>query len=220
MGGLCSHHPSGDIKKISTYNGTPASSTWGSAAGSHWRVYWSATTSGKSVSEGGSSGSPMFNTAGNSVGDLTGGSSSCSAAYFPDYFGKFSYSWDQNGSNNDEQLKPWLDPNTSGVIQLPGIYYSDCLVNQEVISNNFNVIELFPNPAKDYLNINFKNIESQKDINLTIYNNYGKELLNRNESVAMGSSLRVKTDELNQGVYILKIIIDDTVLTKHFIVLN
>ncbi|MFA4864048.1 MAG: T9SS type A sorting domain-containing protein, partial [Bacteroidales bacterium] len=39
----------------------------------------------------------------------------------PDYYGKFSYSWDQNGSEPSRQLKYWLDPLNSGVTSLTGM---------------------------------------------------------------------------------------------------
>ncbi|OFX24386.1 MAG: hypothetical protein A2033_12715 [Bacteroidetes bacterium GWA2_31_9] len=121
-GGVSIHHPMGDIKKISTFNGTPVSSTWGSAAGSHWRISWTSTTNGTGVTEGGSSGSPLFDSNGRIIGDLTGGGSYCTATTQPDYYGKFSYSWQSNGTTSATQLKPWLDPSNSGVMTLDGIY--------------------------------------------------------------------------------------------------
>lgn len=112
--GVGIHHPSGDIKKISTYGTTLVTSDWnGSGVNSHWKVYWDATTNGNGVTEGGSSGSPIFNQDGRIVGDLTGGGSACSALTSPDYYGKFVWSWDQNGSTDQEKLQPWLDPANS-----------------------------------------------------------------------------------------------------------
>lgn len=114
------HHPSGDIKKISLSTYTPTSSTWGSATGSHWKFRW---TDG--VTEGGSSGSPLFNSNGLIVGDLTGGSSSCTYTLGYDYYGKFSYSWASNGTTPETRLKDWLDPDDTGVMTLTGKNY-DC----------------------------------------------------------------------------------------------
>jgi hypothetical protein len=67
--GVAIHHPAGDIKKISTYNSTLTSATWNGsgyigATNAHWRAYWIATTNGHGVNEGGSSGSPIFNSSG------------------------------------------------------------------------------------------------------------------------------------------------------------
>lgn len=119
--GVSIHHPSGDIKKISTYTTALATDDWnGSGVQSHWRVVWAATANGHGVTEEGSSGSPIFNSAGLIVGDLTGGGSYCSATSQPDYYGKFSYSWDQNGTTAATRLKDWLDPNNTNVMTLSG----------------------------------------------------------------------------------------------------
>ncbi len=122
--GVSIHHPSGDIKKISTYTSNLANGAWnGNWGGStHWRVTWSGTQNGHGVTEGGSSGSPIFNSNGHIIGDLSGGSSYCNATSQTDLYGKFSESWDQGGSANNAQLKPWLDPNNTGVIFLNGFY--------------------------------------------------------------------------------------------------
>ena len=95
--GVSTHHPSGDVKKISTYTSTLLSTNWsGSTPGTHWRVVWSGTTSGHGVTEGGSSGSPIWDADGYHVGQLTGGGSFCTATSQPDAYGKMSYNWDSN----------------------------------------------------------------------------------------------------------------------------
>lgn len=122
-GGAGIHHPSGDIKKLSTFTGTTASTTWNNVANTHWRITWTANTSGHGVTEGGSSGSPLFNNnGGNSriIGTLTGGSSYCAALTSPDLYGKMSYHWTSNGTNSLYQLKPVLDPGNTGLTVLNG----------------------------------------------------------------------------------------------------
>lgn len=120
--GVGIHHPMGDVKKISTYTSPLSSATYGGsgAAGAHWRVYWSGTENGHGVTEGGSSGSPIFNSDGRIVGTLSGGTSSCDNTSGYDLFGKFSYHWDDNGSSNTSKLQPWLDP--SGSLSELGFY--------------------------------------------------------------------------------------------------
>ncbi len=124
-GGVSIHHPSGDAKKISTYTGSLSSATPnidGSvmATNSTWRVTWTQTANGHGVTEGGSSGSPILNSAGLVVGTLSGGSSSCSSLNSPDYYGKFNYHWSSNGTTNIKKLQPWLDPSNSNTSTLPG----------------------------------------------------------------------------------------------------
>jgi hypothetical protein len=120
QGGAGIHHPAGDIKKISTFNGSTQSTSWGSAGGSHWQMSWSSNSNGHGVTEGGSSGSPLFNNSGLIIGTLTGGSSYCTNQTSPDLYGKMSYHWTSNGTANNERLKPWLDPESSNLTTLNG----------------------------------------------------------------------------------------------------
>lgn len=115
------HHPSGDGKKISTFT-TNIFTTGQNVSNSHWAVQWASTQNGHGTTEGGSSGSPLFNNSGYIIGTLTGGSSTCSSPNGYDVYGKMSYHWTSNGSSNDNQLKPWLDPLNSGVTILDGDY--------------------------------------------------------------------------------------------------
>ena len=121
-GGAGIHHPAGDIKKISTFNGTTVSTTWGgSVSNTHWRLTWSANSNGHGVTEGGSSGSPLFNnSSGRIIGTLTGGGSFCTALNSPDSYGKMSYHWTSNGTPNNERLKTYLDPGNTGLLVLNG----------------------------------------------------------------------------------------------------
>jgi len=121
--GVGIHHPSGDIRKISTYTNSLVSTNWdANTPNMYWQVRWSETPNGHGVTEGGSSGSPLFNNEGYIVGQLTGGQASCNNRTAPDYYGKFSVSWESNGSTPDRQLKPWLDPENTGVQSLRGSY--------------------------------------------------------------------------------------------------
>jgi len=113
------HHPSGDIKKITESTNPLTSSAYGGAPGSgdsHWRVVWTDGTT-----EGGSSGSPIFNqdADGKIVGQLHGGGASCSSLTAPDYYGKIARSW-ADGGTAGTQLQNWLDPTNSGVLEIGG----------------------------------------------------------------------------------------------------
>lgn len=125
--GVTIHHPAGDIMKISHYDDPLVSTTWNGVPDTHWDVVWSPTASGHGVTEGGSSGSPIFNPNGELVGTLTGGLASCSNQSAPDQYGKFSYHWESNGTDPQQQLKPWLDPNNTGATSLTGVY-APCVI--------------------------------------------------------------------------------------------
>lgn len=106
------HHPAGDLKKISFDNNAATSSTYSGAQ--TWRVgNWEDGTT-----EGGSSGSPLFNQNKLIVGQLYGGSASCSSIT-EDHYGRFDVSW-STGGNSAERLREWLDPTNSNVTSLAG----------------------------------------------------------------------------------------------------
>jgi len=121
--GVNIHHPAGDIKKISTYNYQLSSSQWNNnGVLSHWKAYWAETPHGTSITEGGSSGSPLFSQDGLVVGDLTGGPpDNCNSPLYSLY-GKVYWSWDQMGTANSQRLKPWLDPGNYGPEKWEGTY--------------------------------------------------------------------------------------------------
>lgn len=122
--GVGIHHPAGDIKKISTYTAALTSRRYYSQLpdNSHWQANWVATVTNHGITEGGSSGSPLFNASGRIVGKLSGGPSGCSvvATDKNDYYGKVSYDWTSNGASASQQLKPWLDPANTGTTSIAG----------------------------------------------------------------------------------------------------
>ena len=158
------HHPAGDAKKISTTNANTYSGSWG-ASGTHWGVEWIATESGWGVTEGGSSGSPLFNMNHRIVGTLTGGGSCCTtngcgpgtSPTADDSYGKMNRHWTSNPNAANQKLKVWLDPGNTGITSLGGSYNnigSACtpaLAIEELL--NFSDIQLYPNLASNYVNI-------------------------------------------------------------------
>lgn len=109
--GVCIHHPSGDAKKISIYQNPISQASWsGSMANAFWEVKWVSSANGTGVTEGGSSGSPLFNSNKRIIGTLTGGGSSCSYPAFPDFYGQFAKHWNANGTDPNQSLASWLDP--------------------------------------------------------------------------------------------------------------
>lgn len=112
------HHPSGDIKKISFDDAAPSiSQGMGSTeANSTWTIEWDRNT----TTEGGSSGSPLFDQNHRIIGQLWGGGASCQNLTAPDYYGRVANSWEPAGSNSTNQLKYWLDPTSSGAAFIDG----------------------------------------------------------------------------------------------------
>lgn len=115
----CIHHPEGDIKKITRDNSTAISTSFnGGEENSHWR----APSWNNGVTEGGSSGSPLFDQHHRTIGQLHGGNSTCGGQpeTLNDEFGKFHTSW-TGGGTNDTRLSNWLDPGGLNPLFIDGV---------------------------------------------------------------------------------------------------
>ena len=116
------HHPEGDIKKISFDNGAPTfvnGSPIGDLSSFYgWQVSWD-----DGITEGGSSGSPLFDQNGRIIGQLWGGASICAFGFITvgsGYYGAISHSWSRS-SSSDSRLQDWLDPAGTNPTILNGI---------------------------------------------------------------------------------------------------
>ena len=164
-GGVGIHHPSGDRKKISTYSNSLINSN-AYAIGAHWRVTWVATETNHGVTEGGSSGSPIFEENHRILGTLSGGASFCSSPNSPDYYGKMSYHWDgANPIPTSMRLKAFLDPADTGEEFMDGSYvqtdeagnvscdvYTSCAAT-EVEERFLSGLTVAPNPTRGQLTV-------------------------------------------------------------------
>ncbi len=115
------------------------------------------------ATEGGSSGSPLFSPAGLIVGQLHGGASAC-GNNLPDWYGRIFTSWNGGGSPQT-RLRDWLDPESSGIEQLPGL--------SSII------------PA----NISAENISESDDVNTTL-----AVRITLREEAAIPSTIRFRTE--------------------------
>ena len=110
------HHPSGDVKKICFDEDGPTQGNQGGAA--VWYISeWEA-----GVTEGGSSGSPLFDQNHRIIGQLYGGFAACAGAVNngqADWYGRFNVSWN-TGSTPATRLRDWLDPANSGITAVDG----------------------------------------------------------------------------------------------------
>lgn len=144
---VCIHHPSGDVKKISKDDDPPATGTYTDAdytfdANTHWHIVdWELGTT-----EGGSSGSPLFDTQHRIIGDLTGGDANCDNSV-NDYYAKFSSSWDTYPAK-ENQLKYWLDPDNTGVLALDG--YNPSIKTDKNIVCMYADVEVYFDFGGDY----------------------------------------------------------------------
>lgn len=101
------HHPYGDVKKISSFTGALQSTDYGGSTVDPNKNFWKVGSWTQGTTEGGSSGSALFDNNHRVVGSLTGGAAACNNQ--PDWYGKFSSSWSHGG------FAHWLDPTYSNV---------------------------------------------------------------------------------------------------------
>jgi len=205
--GVTIHHPEGDIKKISTYNKPLISAYYSTNPNPcFWQVSWIGTQNGHGVTEPGSSGSPLFDNMGRIVGELTGGDSECDSASLNlnDYYGKFSWSWDKNGSDSTTRLKDWLDPDNTGVMQLSGIP-----LGIPVLSDNV-AVTLFPNPFTDRVQIKIDGMTGQT-ARLEVFNLIGTILWSDNLTSVSSMPVTLPLPGLPSGLYFLRIKFPDSI---------
>ena len=142
--GVGIHHPKGEVKKIATFTEPLSHSKWTGQYGpgadnAHWKVIFAKTQSGYGQTEGGSSGSPLFNTAGLVTGTLTGGSAANCTWGSDNWYGKLWYHWDNANAvaGSKKTMKDYLDPLNTGVETLNGIY--------SIVAGNTDLISLTVN---------------------------------------------------------------------------
>ena len=141
--GCCVHHPAGDVKKISIPKTLALSQGQG---GQFIRADWD----NHGITEGGSSGSPLFNKSGLIVGQLLGGTSSCTNTFGYDLYGRISKSW-TGGGTQDTRLKDWLDPGNSGVKTLAGCGAEKACGSLDPVPAE--TLSAYPNPTRDVLHV-------------------------------------------------------------------
>ncbi|MEI6898415.1 MAG: T9SS type A sorting domain-containing protein [Bacteroidota bacterium] len=203
--GVGIHHPGGGYKKISTYNTQLFSTSWmGNDGETHWGLTWIPTPNGHGVTEGGSSGSPLFDSQGYIIGTLSGGESQCDSAYLnlADYYGKMSWSWLSNGLDSTRQLMPWLDPENTGVTSLSGI----SSIHHDTIPPIVRHFKIGPNPFTDFVNIQMQGASGTK-VSLSVRNLLGKEvpLSNPNYILNALGTFQLNLSGLATGIYFIRI---------------
>ena len=210
--GVGIHHPMGDIKKISTYATPLQSAQWdGNGVLSHWLLQWAATPNGTAIIEGGSSGSPLFDSQHNIIGDLTGHYTvmTCeNPGGYNTFYGKFHWSWDKMGNEPVQQLKYWLDPMQTGQEVLSGTFgiapIVDFEANDPTITpgSSVNFFDLsMGNPVEWSWTFTGGNPSSSTDQNPQniVYNDYGTYTVKLTASNPFGSDTKTKTAYIKVG---------------------
>jgi V8-like Glu-specific endopeptidase len=221
---VCIHHPQGDVKKISIETGAltseyqspiPTNLMWltkQSVPQAFWRVVnWETGTT-----EGGSSGSPLFNQNKLIVGNLTGGQADCVNSV-NDYFSKLYVGWEHYPATN-QQLKHWLDPLNAGVTSLPGFdpfgKPDTAVIDTTKYAERFII---FPNPATDIATFETDTMDISGG-KLCVFSLTGKKIAEYDIQETKRLSFNVSF--LSQGVYIIEFSKGNVRERKRLLIIN
>lgn len=179
------HHPAGDIKKISRSNGTVVADNFNGAA--CWRVsQWNSGTT-----EGGSSGSGLWNANGLLIGQLFGGQANCSFN-FNDWYGRFNVSYSQLApflGNCGDQLQGF--PETVGMDEMGASLH----------------VGVSPNPGQGRFTLDIPK-ELAGSIDLRVTDALGRQVEQQRITAAPGA-LVLDLEHLTDGLYLVEVRNDD-----------
>ena len=99
------------------------------------------------------------------------------------------------------------------------VFSDNCLdfvsVQDQMHSDN---VSVFPNPVKDQLNINLKNLSGSA--NLEIYNMHGALLYNERKMLEVNQNWHVNVQHLVASHYVIRLVVDGHRIVKPFIKIN
>ncbi len=145
---LCIHHPQTEEKRISfDFDETIPFTNDVFMRVDDWDL---------GTTESGSSGSPLYTTNGEIIGQLTGGLAACGNDQFDDY-GMLKLSW-TGGGTPGTRLRDWLDPGNSGRLTMTGrscvsitslspMSISGCRANSSTVQTVLSVVSGYENGA-------------------------------------------------------------------------
>lgn len=225
---VCIHHPGTDEKSISFENDPLSITTYlenvGPGNSTHLRVAdWDLGTT-----EGGSSGSPLFNSQKLIVGQLHGGYAACDND-LPDWYGRLYFSW-TGGGTSSSRLRDWLDPEGLQVNTLQLLVGGDDPEpppDPPAENANIRVTMVAPNPFLDFVEFT---VEVDRDATTTarIFNVAGRLVADLGRQVLVGGEEStwawggdtVDGNRAASGMYILVLEADGKSARKAFTRLN
>ncbi|MCK5137078.1 MAG: T9SS type A sorting domain-containing protein [Bacteroidales bacterium] len=212
------HHPEGDVKKISYDSEAPSTPANiddlpnSDIRDYHYFSYWWIKQWDIGSTEGGSSGSPLFNSDRRMIGSLSGGRAKCgdSIGYdaendriiyrkifnIDDYYTKLNVAWDYY-PEDDRSLKPWLDPMNTGDEKIDG--YHPTHTDPPGVLGNSSFI-LYPNPVNEVLYISSGPGSGEK-ISYQVFDLSGVRRLSGYGDEA--GPVKISTGSLEPGIYLI-----------------
>lgn len=220
------HHPGGDRKKLAVSLEVDPTGNFNqtSIANTHWSAV--AIVGG---TEGGSSGSGLFDIDGLLVGDLSGGptgSGECAPMSPVDLYSKLSYAWenayDQTNfpafAGAQSRLKDWLDPGNTGITKLQATK-SDCSdqVGVNEVEQLSNSVEFYPNPSTGIVHTRV-NFATPTNFTVTVFDILGKKQTAYDVNNARTGTYQMNLSHLPNGIYMLNIQSGDVRTSKKIVI--
>ena len=119
-------------------------------------------------------------------------------------------SYASTDTTNTPDSSPWWEASYHYIDDV-SVVCLDCPVGISETSID-SKISIFPNPATDYLNINFDDVYPEK---ITLFNNMGETLLVENQ---LSENAQINVSEYQSGIYFLKIETKENSITKRFLI--
>lgn len=191
------HHPSGDVKKICFEEDNPYHENEGGAA------VWYIDQWEDGVTEGGSSGSPLFDHNHRIIGQLYGGYAACDGNVNngeEDYYGRFGVSWDGNSASS--RLRDWLDPINSGATILDGFPIGFETFAYDVVAGAINGVDNVVCGNTVYPVLNVSNIGTTTITSMTIdvqLNGTTVETINWSGNLAQFGNVNINLSAMTVG---------------------
>lgn len=207
------HHPQGDVKKIALYNKAPVTGDFIYLYAYDHNTHWYIDNWTRGITEGGSSGSPLFDQNHLIVGDLTGGSVVANCTSADAFYEKFSHSF-ADYSDKREQLRYWLDPDTTGITSLNGYGPSVTGIISK-FKNDFNV-NIMPNPSDGVFRIEWSDPSFNHfrvEVNNLVGNKIFEQYVNGTEK-----SVQLNLKNVKPGIYLIKVINSHSSICKKVVI--
>ena len=100
---------------------------------------------------------------------------------------------------------PWPTPFGSSGFDLDAVGVIYDIAHYDVPENEMEAVAVYPNPVKDWMTVKAENLQS-----VEVYNLLGQLVMNTTSSV-------INMDDLNQGVYFVRIMADGKTVTKRVV---
>ncbi len=200
------HHPSGDIMKYARENNALTQEVVSGAQ------CWNVADWDEGVTEGGSSGSGLWDMNHRLIGQLYGGAAACIGTNDNnqfDVYGRFDISWD--GASAATRLRDWLDPAGISTGTLDGFNPSASIAEKSMLE-----FKLYPNPNNGVFTIELDAAAVGKT-QLTVTDISGRTVYS---SERIGNHMTVDLSNASSGAYLLQIINNGLQSTKRIAIHN